>query len=189
MKRIRTLVIPALLCAGLPVASVIVHAATAPAKFQKVMLASATRNHAEFDQFVARAKTMGATHIDVTVELERSTNAKNVVSYQAQLDRVRRLEIKPDRNPVNLSETTWDRQLMLQTARNEIDTAIALQKLLLAATEPILHVAATAAQEEVTLLSPRITQHLKTKIDVMNAHWDDYGRIFTHPFTTWHDKY
>jgi hypothetical protein len=50
-------------------------------------------------------------------------------------------------------------------------------------------VAATAAQEEVTLLSSEITEHLKTKIDVMNAHWDNYSRIFTHPFTTWHDKY
>lgn len=116
-------------------------------------------------------------------------NARNVISYQAQLDRVIRLGLKPDPQPVNLSESTWDRQLMLQTAREELDTTIALLKLLRAAKEPILHLAATPAQEEVTLLSPEIARHLEQKLQVMNAHWDDYGRIFTDPFTTWQKKY
>ncbi|HET9467371.1 MAG TPA: hypothetical protein VFO48_03125, partial [Vicinamibacterales bacterium] len=117
------------------------------------------------------------------------TNARNVVSYQAQLDRVRRLGLKPDPQPVNLSESTWDRQLMLQTAREELDTAIALLKLLRSTKEPILHVAPSPGDEEVTLLSPEIERHLERKIEVMNGHWEDYGKIFTHPFTTWQRKY
>jgi len=106
---------------------------------------------------------------------------RNVVSYQAQLDRVRQLDIKPFDHPVLGTQSSWDRQLMINTARAEIDNAAVLIDILQSSSEPILDMAPTKEEETIRLLGPDLVQQLHKKINIMNAHWEDYKRIFNTP--------
>jgi hypothetical protein len=104
-----------------------------------------------------------------------------MVEYQAQLDRVKAAGAKPDANPVLGVQSTWDRTDLMQLARTEIDTMVNLNRLLQSTKEPILDLAPTPAEETTMRLGPNITAQIKHKIDVMNAHWRDYDRLFTAP--------
>ena len=108
-------------------------------------------------------------------------SADNMVAYQAQLDRVKSLGIKPEADPVLGTQSGWDRTDLMETARKEIDTMANLKKLLESTSEPILDLAPTAEEESIMRLGPNITTQIKHKIDIMNAHWLDYDRLFTKP--------
>jgi hypothetical protein len=108
-------------------------------------------------------------------------SADNMVAYQAQLDRVKSLGIKPEANPVLGVQSGWDGADLMGLARNEIDTMIALRRLLESTKDPILDLAPTAEEESIMRLGPNITTQIKHKIDTMNAHWLDYDRLFTKP--------
>lgn len=58
---------------------------------------------------------------------------------------------------------------------------IALKHLLESTKDPILDLAPTAEEESIMRLAPNITTQIKRKIDIMNAHWLDYDRLFTKP--------
>lgn len=107
--------------------------------------------------------------------------ADHMVAYQAQLDRVKSLGVKPEPNPVLGVQSSWDRTDLMQTARDEIDTTVRLMRLLQSTPEPILDLAPTADEETIMRLGPNIVAQLKRKIDIMNAHWMDYDRLFTAP--------
>jgi len=117
--------------------------------------------------------------IQALIYLLRS--ADDMVSYQAQLDRVRALAIKPESNPVLGVQSSWDRTEMLTLARREIDTMIALKQLLESSGEPILDMASSRDEETIMRLGPDLSRQLKHKIDIMNAHWRDYDRMLTRP--------
>jgi hypothetical protein len=108
-------------------------------------------------------------------------SADNMVAYQAQLDRVKNLDGKTEANPVLGVQSGWDRTDLMETARKEIDTMVNLKRLLESAHEPILDLAPTPAEETIMRLGPNVAAQLKHKIDVMNAHWRDYDRLFTSP--------
>ncbi len=108
-------------------------------------------------------------------------SADNMVAYQAQLDRVKSLGAKIEANPVLGVQSGWDRTDLMETARKEIDTMVNLKRLLESAHEPILDLAPTPAEETIMRLGPNVAAQLKHKIDVMNAHWRDYDRLFTAP--------
>jgi hypothetical protein len=108
-------------------------------------------------------------------------SADNMVAYQAQLDRVKALGAKPEANPVLGVQSGWDRTDLMNTARKEIDTMVGLKRLLESTDEPILDMAPTAAEETIMRLGPNVPSEIKHKIDVMNAHWRDYDRLFTMP--------
>lgn len=108
-------------------------------------------------------------------------SADNMVAYQAQLDRVKTLGLKTEANPVLGVQTGWDRTDVMETARKEIDAMVNLKRLLESTSEPILDLASTPAEETIMRLGPNVAVHLKHKIDVMNAHWRDYDRLFTVP--------
>ncbi len=57
-------------------------------------------------------------------------SADNMVAYQAQLDRVKGLGLKPEPNPVLGAQSGWDRTDLMETARKEIDTMVNLKRLL-----------------------------------------------------------
>jgi hypothetical protein len=78
-------------------------------------------------------------------------------------------------------QSGWDRTDLMETARKEIDTMVNLKRLLDSTPEPILDLAPTAADETIMRLGPDVAAQLKHKIDVMNAHWRDYDRLFTEP--------
>ncbi len=108
-------------------------------------------------------------------------SADDMVAYQAQLDRVKTLGVKVEANPVLGTQSSWDRTDLMQTARREIDTMVALNQLLKSTKEPILDLAPTSEEETIMRLGPNITAQIQHKIDVMNAHWRDYDRLFTSP--------
>jgi hypothetical protein len=108
-------------------------------------------------------------------------SASDIVQYQAQLDRVKALGVKPDPNPVLGAQSGWDRTDLMRLARNEIDNAMRLRQLLLSAKGPLLDLAPTPAEETIRRLGPDLPAQLKRKMDIMNAHWDDYRRLFTTP--------
>jgi hypothetical protein len=120
-----------------------------------------------------------ANRIAALQSLVRSVD--NAVAYQAQLDRVKALGIKPEPNPVLGVQSSWDRTDLLRIARSEIDNAIRLRSLLLSSKAPLLDTAPTAAEETIRKLGPDLPGQIKRKIDIMNAHWMDYDRLFTRP--------
>ena len=108
-------------------------------------------------------------------------SADNMVAYQAQLDRVKSLGAKPEANPVLGVQSGWDRTDLMEMARKEIDTMVNLKRLLESTAEPILDLAPTPEEETIMRLGPNVAAQIKHKIDVMNAHWRDYDRLFTVP--------
>jgi hypothetical protein len=120
-----------------------------------------------------------AKRLQATIYLLRS--ADNMVAYQAQLDRVKKLAPKIEPDPVLGVQSSWDRTDLMETARKEIDTMIALKSLLDSTKEQILDLAPTAEGESIQRLGPNVPVQLKRKIDIMNAHWRDYDKLFTVP--------
>ena len=108
-------------------------------------------------------------------------SADHMVAYQAQLDRVKSLDAKPEANPVLGVQSGWDRTDLMETARAEIDTMVNLKRLLDSTKEPILDLAPIPAEETIMRLGPKVPEQLKHKTDIMNAHWRDYDRLFTEP--------
>ena len=108
-------------------------------------------------------------------------SADDMVAYQAQLDRIRSLGAKIETDPVLGVQSGWDRTDLMETARKEIDTMVDLNQLLDSTSEPILDLAPTSSEETIMRLGPNVTNQIKHKIDVMNAHWRDYDRLFTAP--------
>lgn len=108
-------------------------------------------------------------------------SADNMVAYQAQLDRVKSLDITPEENPVLGVQSGWDRSDLMELARKEIDTMIALKRLIDGTKDPILDLAPTAEEESIMRLGPNVSAQIKRKIDTMNAHWLDYDKLFTKP--------
>ena len=108
-------------------------------------------------------------------------SADDMVCYQAQLDRVKSLGVKPEANPVLGYQSSWARTDLMELARREIDTMVDLNRLLESTHAPILDLAPTPGQETIMRLGPDITVAIKHKVDVMNAHWRDYDRLFTTP--------
>lgn len=108
-------------------------------------------------------------------------SADDMVAYQAQLDRVKSLGVKPEVNPVLAVQSSWDRTDLMETARKEIDTMVNLNRLLDSTKEPILDWASTPGEATIMRLGPDVTIQIRRKIDVMNAHWRDYDRLFTVP--------
>lgn len=105
----------------------------------------------------------------------------NVVAYQALLDRIKTMKIMPEPNPVLGTRNSWDREEIMRIARNEADNAVKLRDLLLSEKQPLIETASTSKGENIRLLSPVLPEQLKHKIDIMNAHWQDYNKLLTMP--------
>ena len=105
----------------------------------------------------------------------------NVIAYQALLDLARSRNVEPEENPVLGTAAAWDRQEIQRIARNEIDNAARLKKLLESSSLPLIHTALIPEYETIRVLGPELPSQLKRKIDIMNKHWLDYNRIYTVP--------
>ncbi|MBC2667182.1 hypothetical protein H7F51_16805 [Novosphingobium flavum] len=108
-------------------------------------------------------------------------SADDMVSYQAQLDRVHQRTAKPEADAPLGARADWDREDLMALARREIDTMVALRALMLSSGQPILDLAERRQDETVMRLGPDVAAQLKHKIDTMNAHWRDYDRLSTVP--------
>ncbi len=108
-------------------------------------------------------------------------SAGHVVAYQAFLDRARAQagEEEPEPAPPLGTRNSWEREGIMQVARDEIDTTVRLRRLLLDSDDDIIVTAERADDETIQLLSPRLADQLKRKIDIMNVHWLDYDRLYT----------
>jgi len=107
--------------------------------------------------------------------------ADNMVAYQAQLDRVKSLGVKPEANPPLGAQSSWDRTDLMDLARREIDNTVRLRRLLQSTPQPLLDLAPSAEEETIMRLGPDLVAQIQRKIDLMNAHWMDYDRLFTVP--------
>ncbi len=112
-------------------------------------------------------------------------NVDNVVRYQALLDYARATGQKPEplQDLMFLStEPSWQREMILETARNEIDNSAELLNLLEKRQESeLIDVAGDGQQPFQCLLAPNVAEDLRTKLRIMNEHWEDYGKIYTEP--------
>jgi hypothetical protein len=151
---------------------------TLPRAHRALTLFEGIKNSAK-DDATRNQWDLTAKRLQAVIYLLQS--ADNMVAYQAQLDRVKSLAAKPEANPVLGVQSGWDRTDLMETARKEIDTMVNLKRLLTSTSEPILDLAPTSAEETAMRLGPDITTQIKHKIDVMNAHWRDYDRLFTMP--------
>jgi hypothetical protein len=109
-----------------------------------------------------------------------ATNARDAVNYQAVLDYIKGRNIAPDMNPPLGTQPSWDRQMILDIARDEIDNSAAIIDLLKKQPD-LLYTAKTPGDEDIMLLGADLPAQLKTKMDIMNAHWEDYKRLTTTP--------
>jgi hypothetical protein len=107
--------------------------------------------------------------------------ADHMVAYQAQLDRVKALDREPEANPPLGAQASWDRSDLINLARAEIDNTVRLRQLLESTQEPLLDLAPVPEEETIMRLGPELAAQLKRKVDLMNAHWMDYDRLFTAP--------
>jgi len=105
----------------------------------------------------------------------------NVVAYQALLDVAHNRNVSPESNPVLGTGPSWDRQEIMRIARNEIDNAASLKKILESSPIPLILEAILPEYETIRMLGPDLTSQLKRKIDIMNAHWEDYKKLYTSP--------
>jgi hypothetical protein len=108
-------------------------------------------------------------------------SSENIVKYQAQLNRVKALGIKPELASVLGTQGGWDRADLMQTARDEVDNTLKLRELILAAKGPIIDTAPAGDGETIMRLSAELPDELKRKVDIMFTHWKDYDRMFTPP--------
>jgi len=131
------------------------------------------------DEAAGRQWDLTGKRLQAVIYLLQS--ADNMVAYQAQLDRVKSLGAKPEANPVLGVQSGWDRTDLMETARKEIDTMVNLQRLLESTNEPILDLSPAPDEETIMRLGPDVAAQIKHKIDIMNAHWRDYDRLFTAP--------
>jgi hypothetical protein len=108
-------------------------------------------------------------------------NAENAISYQAQLDKAKASKNEPDPKPDPGTPSSWERSLILETARREIDNTTLLIQLLESTDSEILDMAPSKELEDIRRLGPDFKAQLKLKLRIMNEHWMDYNRIFTTP--------
>ncbi|MDR2675889.1 MAG: hypothetical protein LBC18_13745 [Opitutaceae bacterium] len=135
------------------------------------------------DQNIKLARGIGDEKLARRFEIFKciQRNTRNAVSYQAQLDRVRDMGIKPLKHAVIETLPDWDRQLMMETAREEIDNTALLIGYLGENPGEFLLMAASKEETDIMLLGPDIIKELQTKLKIMNSKWEDYKRVFTIP--------
>ncbi|MHB9132009.1 MAG: hypothetical protein ACYDBB_13115 [Armatimonadota bacterium] len=66
-------------------------------------------------------------------------------------------------------------------AREEMDNALALIKLIEEAPEPVLAMAPTPEEEDGMAFSPNIVEQLHKKVDIMMNHWQEYNALYPPP--------
>ncbi len=110
-------------------------------------------------------------------------NAENAISYQAQLDIGKARAVKTEPEPAADADfpTGLDRNMILETARNEIDNTAMILQLLESTNEEIFDLAPTKELEDIRKFGPDFKNQLKQKLRIMNEHWLDYNRIYTPP--------
>lgn len=110
-------------------------------------------------------------------------NAENATSYQAQLDKgkARAAKYEPESSPDADFPTGQDRDMILETARNEIDNTAMILQLMESTNEEIFDLAPTKDLEDIRRLGPDFKNQLKQKLRIMNEHWLDYNRIYAPP--------
>ncbi|OAM89746.1 hypothetical protein OH491_18160 [Termitidicoccus mucosus] len=135
------------------------------------------------DENIKLAREIGNENLARRFEVFKciQRNTRNAVSYQAQLDRVRDMGIKPLKHAVIETMSDWDRQLMMETAREEIDNTALLMQLLGDNPGEFLLIAPTKEETDIMLFGPDFIKELQMKLNIMNSKWEDYKRVFTVP--------
>ena len=81
--------------------------------------------------------------------------------------------------PVAYSRSSWDRQMMMETAREEIDNTAYLMQLLKSTNQVILDISPFVEHDDIRLLEHNLLENLQKKLNIMNANWLEYNRLST----------
>mgnify|MGYP006280726535 CR=1 FL=1 len=115
---------------------------------------------------------------------------RNVVAYQAQLDRVQPPAESNDADdergvfaavPVLGHQGDWRRQDLLTIARDEMSNALELIELEREFPGQLVDTADLPEQAIPLQLGPDLVGQLQRKVEVMGDHWTDYDRLLTAP--------
>jgi len=77
-----------------------------------------------------------------------------------------------------MNEGRW---FLCALARDEMDNALALAKLIEEAPEPVLAMAPTAEEEDGFLFAPNLVEQLRKKVEIMLNHWPEYNALYPPP--------
>jgi len=106
-------------------------------------------------------------------------NASNTIRYAFLLDQAH-IDEGSSPSPNDDRGTRFDLRgvTLRETARQEMDNALELIGLLEPDPGAMLELAESDEKEAILLYSPRIVEHLRKKLAIMDAHWDDHARMF-----------
>ncbi|HEY3416759.1 MAG TPA: hypothetical protein VGM23_07740, partial [Armatimonadota bacterium] len=79
-----------------------------------------------------------------------------------------------------MNEGRWD---LCALARDEMDNALALAKLIEEAPEPVLAMAPTPEEEDGMAFAPNLAEQLRKKVRIMLNHWPEYNTLYPPPGT------
>lgn len=103
-------------------------------------------------------------------------NFFNTIRYQHEIRRVRATQteayLSADLGPSRVSRKPFD---LRNIARAEIDNAFELIELLKSSDMPLIEQSATPKEEDHLCFSSDLVGVLRHKVDVMQAHWHEYG--------------
>ena len=108
------------------------------------------------------------------------TNSRNAINYQAIRDHVREQDDDPADDPVLGTKSSWEREFMLETARNELDNTVELIELV-KGSKGVVHCADAEEATDIRTLGPNLVEDLQRKVEIMSDHWTDYRRLFDLP--------
>ena len=87
--------------------------------------------------------------------------------------------MEPEFRPVESARSGWDKQMIMETARKEIDNTALLIGLLESTDQVILDISPSVEHDDIRVLEHNLLENLHRKINIMNEHWLDYNRLFT----------
>ncbi|NCO33664.1 MAG: hypothetical protein AUJ92_08050 [Armatimonadetes bacterium CG2_30_59_28] len=70
---------------------------------------------------------------------------------------------------------------LCNVAREEMDNALTLADVLTEATEPVLAMAPTMAEEDGLVFAPNLVEQLHQKVSIMLKHWPEYNALYPYP--------
>ena len=68
---------------------------------------------------------------------------------------------------------------IMETARQEIDNTALLMELIKSTDQVVIDISPSPEHNDIRVLEHNILENLQKKIDIMNARWLDYNRLFT----------
>jgi len=117
-----------------------------------------------------------ATQLQVLEILIR--NCQNALDYQHYLDIIKVWNLKRPHEVLESLNQMPEWKAIRQIARREIDNSALLIEILESGQGTVLDIMSTKEEENIRRFGPDIVEQLRSKINIMMDHWEDYERLF-----------